>query len=59
MTPQEAIRRAEALMANDYQIFSTKEAREIIAGLLEALNIRSGLVFEVVDTQMKKILEAK
>jgi hypothetical protein len=35
MTPQEAIQRAKTL--KPYQIFDTREARAIIAGLLEAL----------------------
>jgi hypothetical protein len=45
MTPQEAIRRAENIVAKPYQTFSTHEAREIMAGLLKALD--------------EKILEAK
>jgi len=45
MTPQEAIRRAESIVAKPYQTFSTHEAREIMAGLLKALD--------------EKILEAK
>ena len=38
MTPAEAIRRAESILARDYQTFSTAEAREIMAGLLAALD---------------------
>ena len=38
MTPQEAIRRAESIVLKDYQTFSTHEAREIMAGLLKALD---------------------
>jgi len=38
MTPEEAIRRAESIVAKDYQTFSTQEAREIMAGLLKALD---------------------
>ena len=45
MTPQEAIRRAESIVLKDYQTLSTQEAREIMAGLLKALD--------------EKILEAK
>jgi len=45
MTPQEAICRAENIVAKPYQTFSTHEAREIMAGLLKALD--------------EKILEAK
>lgn len=45
MTASEAIRRAENIVAKPYQTFSTQEAREIMAGLLKALD--------------KKALEAK
>lgn len=38
MTASEAIRRAESIVAKDYQTFSTSEAREIMAGLLKALD---------------------
>jgi len=38
MKPEEAIRRAESIVAKDYQTFSTQEAREIMAGLLKALD---------------------
>ena len=38
MTPQEAVRRAESIVLKDYQTFSTDEAREIMAGLLKALD---------------------
>jgi hypothetical protein len=38
MTPEEAIRRAENIVLKDYQTFSTQEAREIMAGLLKALD---------------------
>jgi len=38
MTPAEAIRRAESIVLKDYQTFSTSEAREIMAGLLKALD---------------------
>jgi len=41
MTAQEAIRRAENIVAKPYQTFSTHEAREIMAGLLEALNVKA------------------
>lgn len=41
MTPAEAIRRAESIVAKDYQTFSTQEAREIMAGLLEALDAKA------------------
>jgi len=38
MTASEAIRRAESIVLKDYQTFSTAEAREIMAGLLKALD---------------------
>ena len=38
MTASEAIRRAENIVLKDYQTFSTQEAREIMAGLLKALD---------------------
>ena len=38
MTPQEAIRKAESIVAKTHQTFSTAEAREIMAGLLAALD---------------------
>ena len=38
MTAEEAIRRAESIVLKDYQTFSTQEAREIMAGLLKALD---------------------
>ena len=41
MTPQEAVRRAESIVAKPYQTFGTDEAREIMAGLLEALNVKA------------------
>ena len=41
MTPQEAIRRAESIVLKDYQTFSTDEAREIMAGLLKALDAKA------------------
>jgi len=41
MTPEKAIRRAESIVLKDYQTFSTHEAREIMAGLLEALNVKA------------------
>jgi len=41
MTPAEAIRRAESIVAKPYQTFSTDEAREIMAGLLKALDAKA------------------
>ena len=41
MTPAEAIRRAESILAKTHQTFSTAEAREIMAGLLEALDAKA------------------
>lgn len=38
MTQAEATRRAESIVAKDYPTFSTAEAREIMAGLLKALD---------------------
>ena len=41
MTASEAIRRAESIVLKDYQTFSTQEAREIMAGLLKALDVKA------------------
>ena len=41
MTAAEAIRRAESIVAKDHQTFSTQEAREIMAGLLAALDAKA------------------
>jgi hypothetical protein len=41
MTPAEAIRRAENILANPHQMFTTTEIPKILAGLLEALNAKA------------------
>ena len=41
MTPAEEIRRAESIVAKTHQTFSTAEAREIMAGLLAALDAKA------------------
>ena len=41
MNAQEAIRRAENIVAKPYQTFGTDEAREIMAGLLAALDAKA------------------
>ncbi len=41
MTAQEAIRRAENIVAKTHQTFSTQEARKIMAGLLAALDAKA------------------